>query len=93
MKHIIYFIVFFALLIFCHPSAVDISECVDQTHLKGFWYGIAHGATSLALFIWGLFNDSIKIYDVNNNGSWYDLGFMLGTGGIVSSVFGFTKSK
>ena len=29
-------------------------------------------------FIVSLFTDTVSIYEVDNNGNWYDFGFMLG---------------
>jgi hypothetical protein len=31
----------------------------------------------IVTLIWGLFNHSVKIYEVHNSGWWYDLGFLL----------------
>jgi hypothetical protein len=44
----------------------------------GFWAGLWHGLICVVTFIISLFNDSVKIYEVNNSGRWYDLGFILG---------------
>ena len=37
-------------------------------------------------FVVSLFDDDVSVYEVANNGNWYDFGFMLG----VSIVFGGT---
>lgn len=44
----------------------------------GFWMGIWHGFISLFTFIISLFNDKVDIYEANNTGKLYDLGFILG---------------
>ena len=44
----------------------------------GFWAGLWHGFIVLFTFIISLFSDSVQIYEVNNTGGWYDLGFLLG---------------
>lgn len=44
----------------------------------GFWMGLWHGFISLITFIISLFNDNVDIYEVNNTGKLYDLGFVLG---------------
>lgn len=49
----------------------------------GFWLGLWQGLISPITFIVSLFNDQVNIYEVHNNGNWYDFGFMLG----VASVF------
>ena len=50
----------------------------------GFWMGLWHGLISLVAFIISLFNDNVTIYEVNNSGWTYNLGFILG----VMIVFG-----
>ncbi len=44
----------------------------------GFWQGLWHGMISVVTFIINLFNHDIKVYEVNNNGGWYNFGFLLG---------------
>jgi len=52
----------------------------------GFWLGLWQGLISPITFLVSLFNDHVNIYEVHNNGNWYDFGFMLG----VSSAFSGT---
>jgi hypothetical protein len=60
----------------------------DQTNpdgkIAGFWLGLWHGFISLFTFIISLFNDNISMYEVHNNGGWYNFGYLLG----VMSFFG-----
>ncbi len=56
---------------------------VNAPHIAGFWLGIWHGLISPITFLVSLFNHDVNIYDVHNNGGWYNFGFMLG----VSTVF------
>ena len=44
----------------------------------GFWLGLWQGLISPITFIISLFTDTVSIYEVDNNGNWYDFGFMLG---------------
>jgi predicted small secreted protein len=46
--------------------------------VAGFWKGLWHGAIALITFVISLFNDNVNIYEVNNNGGWYNFGFVLG---------------
>jgi len=46
--------------------------------VAGFWQGVWHGAIALITFVISLFNDNVNIYEVNNNGGWYNFGFVLG---------------
>jgi hypothetical protein len=45
----------------------------------GFLRGLWHGFIILVTFVISLFTDTVSIYEVNNNGNWYDFGFVLGT--------------
>jgi hypothetical protein len=44
----------------------------------GFWAGLWHGAISVVTFIISLFSTTVRMYETNNRGSLYDLGFLLG---------------
>ena len=49
-------------------------------NVAGFFRGYWHGLTIIFSFIGSWFSDSIHIYEVHNNGFWYNLGFVLGLG-------------
>ena len=49
----------------------------------GFWAGVWHGLIAPITFIVSLFNPSVGIYEINNNGRWYDFGFLIGISGSV----------
>ena len=65
---------FIGLLVSC--TAGPESRFVDEP--AGFWAGLWHGLICVITFIIGLFSDSVKMYELNNTGGWYDLGFLLG---------------
>nr|NQU92633.1 hypothetical protein [Bacteroidota bacterium] len=44
----------------------------------GFWMGLWHGFITLFTFIIGLFCENVNIYEGNNSGWPYNLGFILG---------------
>jgi hypothetical protein len=44
----------------------------------GFWMGLWHGLISLVTFVISLFNENVTIYEINNTGWPYNLGFILG---------------
>jgi hypothetical protein len=52
----------------------------------GFFTGIWHGWIAPLSLLVGLFSDGVHIYEVNNTGWWYDLGYYMaviaGFGGI-----------
>ena len=75
------------LLISCAPGNEEFSKD-PAGFLMGFW----HGVISLVTLIIGIFNNSVKMYEVNNVGWMYDLGFLLGAGFGFSNIW-FTGSK
>lgn len=46
----------------------------------GFWGGLWHGLIAPFTFLISLFVDGVGIYETDNNGRWYEFGFMLGIG-------------
>ena len=64
------------------------SSCANVSHVQncltdkpyGFWAGLWHGLIAPISFIGSLFSDNIAMYAINNNGSWYNFGFVLGAG-------------
>lgn len=46
----------------------------------GFFLGWWHGIIVPVTFVISLFTDNVNIYEVHNNGNWYDFGFALGAG-------------
>jgi hypothetical protein len=80
-----------ALLVAC--SALLLSACAAGSNElidtgpdpAGFWLGLWHGLISPITFIVSLFTTKVSIYEVQNNGNWYDFGFMLGVAGAFSS--------
>jgi hypothetical protein len=67
----------------CAPGANDVAAGVGQEP-AGFWLGLWHGIITPVTFPISLFNDNVNIYEVHNNGNWYNFGFVLG----LSVVFG-----
>lgn len=46
--------------------------------VAGFLMGLWHGCISFITFIISLFSDKVNVYEVYNNGGWYNFGFVLG---------------
>ena len=72
-----------ALLLFSLASCAGVEpvkECLTGKQY-GFLYGLLHGFITPVSFIGSLFDDNVAIYAINNKGGWYDLGFLLGSGG------------
>jgi len=54
----------------------------------GFWLGLWQGLISPITFLISLFTSEVNIYEVQNNGNWYDFGFMLGVALVFSGPAG-----
>ena len=52
----------------------------------GFWLGLWQGFIVPVTFVVSLFTDHVNIYEVHNNGNWYDFGFVLGIYIVFGSV-------
>jgi hypothetical protein len=76
--------VIFLLMVFlmtCAPGANDLEKTPDsEGKVAGFWKGIWHGLIAPITFIISIFSKSVRLYEVHNNGTWYNLGFVLGAG-------------
>ena len=70
------FILIFALLLVLSSCAPG-NEKFDADP-AGFWMGLWHGFISLVTFVISLFNDNVTIYEIDNTGKLYNLGFVLG---------------
>ncbi|WP_142413885.1 hypothetical protein [Hathewaya massiliensis] len=55
----------------------------------GFLAGVWHGLIAPITFIVSMFNPNIRIYETNNVGRLYDLGFVIG----ISTSFGGSGSR
>ena len=51
----------------------------------GFWAGFWHGSIMPITFIVSLFNPGVGIYETNNNGGWYNFGFVLGASSSIGN--------
>ncbi|MDH3397395.1 MAG: hypothetical protein OEM81_06115 [Acidimicrobiia bacterium] len=57
-------------------SAVDVASAEGE--VAGFWLGLWQGIIVPVTWVISLFSDTVSIYEVHNNGGWYDTGFLLG---------------
>jgi hypothetical protein len=46
--------------------------------VAGFWLGLWHGVILPITFIVSLFTSGVGIYEIHNDGAWYDFGFVFG---------------
>ena len=54
--------------------------------VAGFWAGLWHGLICPFTFVISLFNHGVRMYEVHNNGTWYDLGFLIGASSSLGSA-------
>lgn len=72
------------ILVGCAPSPYQVPQSVALSEPPaGFWLGLWHGIISPITFLVSLFNDSVAVYQVNNNGGWYNFGFLWGAGALT----------
>ena len=68
--------------------AAGVNEATGGVGSAGFWLGLWHGFILPVTFVISLFTDTVNLYEVNNNGNWYDVGFFLGVSSILSGGSG-----
>jgi hypothetical protein len=69
--------------------ATEARSAVSPT-APGFWLGVWHGFIFPVSFLISLFTDKMAVYQVPNNGHWYDFGYFVG---IVFLGVGARSSK
>lgn len=78
----------------CAPGPNRLADTADEDGVvAGFWRGLWNGIISPVTFVISLFNQKIRMYNVHNNGGWYDLGFLLGVVAISGGGASSRKSK
>ena|SRR5579871_4022010 len=61
----------------------------DQLNIAGFWLGMWQGFIAPLVFVVSLFRNNLNIYEIHNNGAWYNLGYLFG----LACFFGGGGSK
>ena len=84
----VYFIILL-ILVGCAPGSGHNTE----ENPAGFFFGIWHGWIAPISLIWGIFNDSIRVYEPINTGWWYDFGFYIAIIGGFGGLSLFRKKK
>ncbi len=72
----------------CAPGA-NTAAITNVPEPAGFLLGLWHGLIVIITFIVSLFTDSVNVYEVQNNGTFYNLGFVIG---LTISLGGSGKS-
>lgn len=61
-----------------------VSTANDEGEVAGFWMGLWQGIIAPFAFIVSLFNHNVGIYEIHNNGGWYNFGYLIG----LTIIFG-----
>jgi hypothetical protein len=79
----------------CAPGPNSAEKTPDaQGKIAGFWKGLWQGLISPITFIISLFTKNVRLYEVHNNGNWYNFGFVLGAGLFLSGgILGRRKKR
>ena len=79
----------------CAPGPNDSEKTPNAAgRTAGFWLGIWHGLISPVTFVISIFSKSVRLYEVHNNGGWYNFGFVLGAGLFLSGgILGGKKRR
>jgi uncharacterized membrane protein len=78
-------VIFAFILTACAPGFNSMEDKANsEGEVAGFWQGLWHGFIAFFTLVISLFNENVNIYEVHNNGGWYNFGFILG----VSIFFG-----
>ena len=78
----------------CAPGVnPEIGTAPDPGDVAGFWLGLWHGIIAPVTFVISLFTDNVNLYEVHNNGNWYDFGFVVGAGILFGGGFGGASRK
>ena len=50
----------------------------EHLAVAGFWLGLWHGFIAPVIFVVSLVKNNVSIYEVHNNGAWYNFGYLFG---------------
>jgi hypothetical protein len=83
------------LLASCAPGPNDVEKTPNvQGKIAGFWLGLWQGLISPITFIISIFSKNVRIYEVHNNGFWYNFGFVIGAGLFLQGgILGSRKAR
>jgi hypothetical protein len=63
----------------CAPGPNELARSAGSTGgVAGFWLGLWHGLIAPVTFVISLFSKGVQMYEVHNNGAWYNFGFLFG---------------
>jgi hypothetical protein len=91
-KKVLFVIIIFIFSFFISSCAPG-SGASTSENPAGFFMGVWHGWIAPVTLIWGIFNDSIRIYEPINTGWFYDFGFYMAVIGGFGGLSLFRKKR
>ncbi len=97
-KHQVFLFISLVLMMFlftsCAAGPNNMKYAKTQNgEVAGFLPGLWHGFISLFTFVISLFSKKVNIYEIHNNGGWYNFGFILGIMIFYGSSHGARKKS
>lgn len=63
----------------CAPGPNALANSQDEEgDIAGFWQGLWHGFITPITFLISLLPSDVHMYEVHNNGGWYNFGYLIG---------------
>jgi hypothetical protein len=62
----------------CAPGPNQSKGTMSEHGVAGFWLGLWQGFIAPCVFVASLFKPNLSIYEVHNNGAWYNFGYLFG---------------
>jgi len=63
----------------CAPGPNNLKgTSTAKNSVAGFWLGLWQGFIAPFVFLISLFTSGLNIYEVHNNGAWYNFGYLFG---------------
>ena len=94
MRSILLLVLLVLVLAGCAAGAnPGVGTAAESGHIAGFWLGLWQGIIAPIAFVISLFNDGVNVYEVHNNGNWYNLGCVLGAVFLIGGSHGARSAK
>ena len=77
----------------CGPGHENWNQEINPGNKAGFWIGVWHGVIIIVTFVVSLFTNDVGIYEINNTGWPYNLGFIIGLNISIGGMFSGGKRK
>ncbi len=77
----------------CAPGNYRWDPNIEGSKPANFWSGLWHGIIIVITFVVSLFTNTVRIYEANNVGWPYNLGYILGLSISIGGVFRHTYTK